>query len=98
MDFFKAKGYPVSQICEILDISRSGYYKNKNRIKPEKEKQDESLCSLITEYHSTFDAILGYRRMTLFINKLNQKSFSEGYIHRLMSCLGIKARIRRKKS
>ncbi len=35
--------------------------------------------------------------MTMFINKLNHKSFSEGYIHRLMNVLGIKARIRRKK-
>lgn len=33
----------------------------------------------------------------MFINKLNQKSFSEGYIHRLMIYLGISARIRRKK-
>ena len=35
--------------------------------------------------------------MTMFINKLNHKSFSEGYIHRLMKHLGISARIRRKK-
>lgn len=33
----------------------------------------------------------------MFINKLNHKSYSEGYIHRLMNVLGIKARIRRKK-
>lgn len=97
MDFFKDKGYPVTQICLVLNISRSGYYKHKNRVKPEKEKQDELLCSLIKEYHSTFDGILGYRRMTMFINKLNHKSFSEGYIHRLMNVLGITARIRRKK-
>ena len=55
------------------------------------------LCSLISEYHATFDGILGYRRMTLFINKLNNKDFSNGYIHRLMKFLGIKSRIRRKK-
>lgn len=60
-------------MCEILGVSRSGYYKNNNRIKPEKEKQDELLFSLINEYHATFDGILGYRRMTMFINKLNQR-------------------------
>ncbi|MFY9214910.1 MAG: IS3 family transposase [Tissierellaceae bacterium] len=87
----------MTQICEVLDISRSGYYKHKNRVKPQKQKQDELLCSLIKEYHLTFDGILGYRRMTMFINKLNHKSFSEGYIHRLMNVLGISARIRRKK-
>lgn len=35
--------------------------------------------------------------MTIFINKLNHKSFSKGYIHRLMKFLEIKARIRIKK-
>jgi len=33
----------------------------------------------------------------MFINKLNHKSFSEGYIHRIMNILGITVRIRRKK-
>lgn len=33
----------------------------------------------------------------MFINRLNHKSFSEGYIHRLMNISGITARIRRKK-
>jgi putative transposase len=84
-------------LCELLNISRSSYYKNKKRVKPEKEKQDELICSLITEYHLTFDGILGYRRMTMFINKLNHTSFSKGDIHRLMKLLGVSARIRRKK-
>jgi len=97
VDFFKDKGYSIVQICKVLDISRSSYYKYKNRSQPEKEKQDELLCSLINEYHLTFDGILGYRRMTMFINRLNHKSFSEGYIHRLMNVLGLTARIRRKK-
>lgn len=97
MDFFKDRGYSIVQICKVLDISRSSYYKYKNRSQPEKEKQDELLCSLINEYHLTFDGILGYRRMTMFINRLNHKSFSEGYIHRLMNVLGLTARIRRKK-
>ncbi len=84
-------------ICAVLKIARSAYYKHKNRIIPQKEKIDEQLCTLIQEYHATYDGILGYRRMTMFINRLNQQSYSEGYIHRLMIYLGISARIRRKK-
>ncbi|HZK44599.1 MAG TPA: IS3 family transposase, partial [Syntrophomonadaceae bacterium] len=97
VDSFKEQGYTIVMICDVLGISASAYYKNKNRIKPEKEKQDELLCNLIQEYHATFDGILGYRRMTIFINRLNQQSYSKGYIHRLMRYLGISARIRRKK-
>ncbi len=33
----------------------------------------------------------------MFINRLNQKNFSKGYIHRLMKYLGFTARIRKKK-
>lgn len=84
-------------MCKVLGIARSSYYKYKKRVKPEKENTDELLCSLINEYHATFDGILGYRRMTMFINRLNQRSYSEGYIHRLMMFQGISARIRRKK-
>lgn len=84
-------------ICKVLGIARSSYYKHKNRVKPEKEKIDELLCSLIIEYHSTFEGILGYRRMTMFINRLNQTTYSERYIHRLMAFKGVSARIRRKK-
>lgn len=84
-------------ICTILEISRSSYYKYKKRTKPDKEKQDETLCSLILEYNAMYDGILGYRRMTMFINRLNQTSYSSGYIYRLMKDLSVVARIRRKK-
>jgi transposase InsO family protein len=97
VDYYKEQGYSVSNICEVLGIVRSAYYKNKKRIKPKKEIQDELVCSLILEYHATYDGILGYGHMTMFINRLNQTTYSESYIHKLMSYLGITARIRKKK-
>lgn len=84
-------------MCKALGIARSAYYKYKNRVEPDKENTDKLLCSLIKEYHLTFDGILGYRRMTMYINRLNQKTYSVGYIRRLMGFLGISSRIRRKK-
>jgi transposase InsO family protein len=95
--YYKNKGYTVKMICDVLQIARSSYYKHQNRVKPEKEKRDETICSLIQEYHATYDGILGYRRMTMYINRLNQTKYSEGYIHRLMKFMEIKSRIRRKK-
>ncbi len=72
IDFFKDKGYAITMLCEVLGVSRSAYYKHKNRIRPEKEKQDELLCSLINRYHSAFDGTLGYRRMTMFSSILGE--------------------------
>lgn len=84
-------------LCDVLGIARSAYYKHGLRTKPPKEKQDELLCGLVNDYHATFDGILGYRRMTMFINRLNQTDYCEKYIHRLMKQLNVTARIRRKK-
>ena len=47
-------------MCKVLGIARSSYYKYKNRIIPSKEKTDELLCSLIHEYHATFDGMTGF--------------------------------------
>ena len=97
VDYYRKEYYPVEMLCSVLGIARSSYYKHKGRNKPEKEKQDEHLCTLILEYHKVYDGILGYRRMTMFINHFNQTNYSVGYIHRLMKLLRISARIRRKK-
>ena len=85
-------------MCKTLEIPRSSYYKWKNRVKPKKEQRDEMLAQLIYEYNESYKGILGYRRMTMYINILNNTSYSEKYIHRLMKVIGIHARIRRKKS
>jgi len=69
-----------------------------NRKIPKKELQDEELAALIIDYNDTFEGVLGYRRMTFYINYFNHKHYSEGYIHSLMRALHIKARIRLKKS
>lgn len=85
-------------MCKTLEIPRSSYYKWKNRVIPEKEKQDNELAQIITEYNESYQGILGYRRMRMYINILNQTSYSIKYIHRLMQVLHIKARIRQKHS
>jgi transposase InsO family protein len=97
VDYYRKKGYTVKMVCAVLGIAPSAYYKNKKRVKPPKEKQDECLCSLINGYHATYDGILGYRRMTMFINHYNHTNFCKRYIHRLMTYMKIHSRIRCKK-
>ena len=97
VEYFSNLGYKVQIICEILGLNRSSYYKWKNREIPEKEYKDQELCELIIEYDSTYNHILGYRRMTLYINRLNKTNYSWKYIRRLMMILGIKSKIRQKR-
>lgn len=51
-------------------MKKSGYI-------TKKEKQNEILAQLIYEYNESYNAILVCRRMIMYINILNQASYSE---------------------
>ena len=84
-------------MCKILDLPHSSYYKWLNRKETTVEKENYDISRLILDYHDKFNNILGYRRMTLFINRLNQKSYNEKRIRRIMKMLGVSSKIRRKR-
>lgn len=84
-------------LCEILKITRSSYYKWLNRVETKQEKENHEIAQIILEYHELFEGILGYRRMTYWINRLNQRQYNEKRIRRLMRMMGISAVIRRKR-
>lgn|GEM_PF-3813454 len=70
------KHYPVAFLCEVLGCARSAYYKWRRRNAPEKEAHDAELARIILSYHETFNGILGYRRMTLFVNTFNHTRYN----------------------
>ena len=84
-------------MCEQLDITRAAYYKWLHRDIPEAEQENEQIAQLIREYDDRFNHILGYRRMTLYINRLNNKHYSRNRIHRIMKVINIHSVIRRKR-
>lgn len=69
-----------------------------NRKETKEELENNELAHLIIEYDERFNHILGYRRMTRWINKLNSKHYNRKRVRRIMKMLGIKSVIRRKKS
>ena len=56
-----------------------------------------NLAELIKEYDEQFGHILGYRRMTKWINHFNHTNYSKNRVHRIMKKLGIHSVIRKKK-
>ena len=84
-------------MCEQLDITRAAYYKWLHRDIPATEQENEQIAQLIREYDDRFNHILGYRRMTLYINCLNNKHYSRNRIHRIMKVINIHSVIRRKR-
>ena len=84
-------------MCQQLEITRAAYYKWLHRAIPEAEQENILLAQLIREYDDRFNHILGYRRMALYINRLNNKHYSKNRIHRIMKVINIHSVIRRKR-
>lgn len=78
-------------MCQQLGITRAAYYKWLHREIPEAEQENILLAQLVREYDDRFNHILGYRRMTLYINHLSSKSYSKNRVHRIMKALNIRS-------
>lgn len=95
--FHNEKKWSISWMCNALGVSRSGFYKWFHREKSNYENENEKLAELIIEYDERFGHILGYRRMTIWINHFNHTNYGKKRVHRIMKKLNIHAHIRRKK-
>ena len=95
--FCETKGWSINWMCSQLGISRSAYYKWLHREIPVQERENIELAELIKEYDEKFGHILGYRRMTSWINHFNHTAYTVKRVNRIMKKLGIRAVIRKKK-
>lgn len=91
------KNWSINWMCKKIGIARASYYKWLHRDVPEQELENMKLAELIKEYDERFNHILGYRRMTSWINHFNHSNYKKKRVHRTMKKLGIHAVIRKKK-
>ena len=94
--FHTEKNWSIGWMCKHLEVARAAYYKWLHRETPEDEMENIKLAELIKEYDERFSHILGYRRMTSWINHFNQTKYSKNRVHRIMKKLGIHSVIRKK--
>lgn len=95
--FHAEKKWSIGWMCRHLEIARAAYYKWLHRTAPDEELENIKLAGLIKEYDERFHHILGYRRMTSWINHFNHTRYSKNRVHRIMKKLGIHSVIRKKK-
>ena len=93
--YHEENGWSIRWMCRQLGISKAAYYKCLHRIAPETERENLLLAELIQEYDQQYNHILGYRRMTLWVNRLNATQFSKNRVHRIMKAIGVRSVIRR---
>ena len=95
--FHTEKSWCIEWMRKQLEISRAAYYKRLHRDVPDAELENIRIAEFIKEHDERFHHILGYRRMTSWINHFNHTTYSKNRVHRIMKKLGIHSEISKKR-
>jgi putative transposase len=90
-------GVPVSLSCELLDVSRSGYYDWATRAPSGRELEDLWLVEKIKEIHKENRGVYGAPRIHAELRIAHGINVSRKRVERLMRVAGISGLVRRKR-
>ncbi|RKD25135.1 transposase [Ammoniphilus oxalaticus] len=94
-DYHAETKTPIVVLCQILNVSRSGYYKWVKHQPTDQQKENDWLMGKVKEEFKRYKGTFGYRRITMVINRKYKKSYNKKRIRRLMIQMGLKSHIRR---
>ncbi len=90
-------GYAIAEMCDILDLNRSSYYKWLRRSKSSREVENEVLLHDIGMIYAEHNSTYGYRRIADEYNATHEKRYNLKRFYRLAHLVGLLAVIRRKR-
>ena len=93
----KTEKYPIENLCSKLHINRSAYYKWLKREPSKGQQVNEQLIEWIKELYEEQNGILGYRQMTITVNRVHKTAYNKKRISRLMQILHLQSVCRKKK-
>ena len=93
----KTEKYPIDKLCSKLHISRSSYYKWLKRKPSKSQRVNEQILEWIKELYEEQNGILGYRQMTITVNREHETQYNKKRIRRLMQILHLQSVCRKKK-
>lgn len=93
----EAGKYPIKKLCESIHAARSSYYKWLRRTPSYSQQINEQIVEWIKQSYEETNGILGYRQMTITINREHEAHYNKKRIYRLMQLLHLKSVTRIKK-
>lgn len=90
-------GYSIAKLCEIIGVSRSGYYKWYDRPACAYELETEELSVEIQRIYDESDSTYGPERVHLAVNRELNGTFNIKRVRRVMRIMGLSSVIRRKR-
>ena len=85
----KANGIPVSLACELLEVSRSGYYEWATRAPSDRELTDAFLTEKIGEIHAENRGVYGAPRIHAELRLAHGSNVGGKRVERLMRDAGL---------
>lgn len=85
----RAERIPVSLMCEVLEVSRSGFYAWAKRGPSAREKEDAELRAIIIDIHQKHKGRLGIGRLVVELAKLG-RFHSHKRVRRLARAAGLR--------
>ncbi len=89
-------GYPVGVMCELFEVSRSGYYASKRRSPSARKQEDERLKPAIKAAHERGRGTYGAEKIQKELSEADGIAVGLHRIKRLRRQLGLKCRQKRK--
>ena len=90
-----SREYDVKELCDLMGVSRAGYYKWKKRGKPAYQDKREQVIALVTKIHTEHPSH-GYRWVAAFIRINEGASFSDNYVYKAFRFLGFQSETKHK--
>ena len=90
-----SRDYDVKSLCELMGVSRLGYYKWKNREPSVRDINREGMIALVDKIHATHKSH-GYRWTAAFIRINHHYEISDNYAYKCCRDLGIKSETKHK--
>ena len=88
----------IAQLCGVaLNVNRSAYYKWRKRTPSCRQIENEQIVEGIKTLYEEQDGILGYRQMTITVNREYNVHYNKKRIRRLMQILRLKSVCRKKR-
>ena len=87
--------YPLGELCALLEVSRSGYYKWTAR--QGRPDRDEPIAELIKECHEKTHGIYGYRRVKIWLLRETGLIINHKAVLRITRKYGLQAETKKKR-
>ena len=85
-----SRDYAIRDLCDLMGVSRAGFYKWKKREPPSRDTTREEMIKIVGEVHVEHPTH-GYRWTAAYIRINMQITISDNYAYKCYRYLGVKA-------